>query len=210
MDGNRRWAKKNSVSLLESYNKGADNLAQIAIVASNTNAKTLNVFAFSLENMKRSDVEKKIINTVLNDCLDNKFGFLLENDIKLRIIGNRSFFDKSTLKKIENIEKITAECNKMTLNICFYYSGKWDILNAISSLKDKNNISENDIVNALALPELDLCIRVSGEQRVSNFALWQLSYAEIFFSSTLWPDFSSTELLSILNKYQNTNRRFGQ
>lgn len=213
MDGNRRWAKKNHTTLLESYNTGANTLSFIAKECTQ-HASTLSVFAFSLENMNRPKNEIKIINQVLNDTLDNKFSFLHENQIKFQLIGNKTLLKDNTLRKIEKLEQDTQHFTKMTLNVCFYYSGKWDIANAINKINNTTTnyqeITEENIQKNLSISNIDLCIRVSGETRLSNFAIWQNAYSEIFFSSTLWPDFTTNELIQIIEEYKKKNRRFGK
>jgi undecaprenyl diphosphate synthase len=179
----------------------------------------LTVFAFSSENWRRPPEEVGFLMKLFLKSLRGEVGRLAENGIQLRLIGDLSQFDQSIQEMIAFSEEKTAHCNDLTLTIAANYGGRWDILQATREMLRANPNIEADAVTEDLLqpylsmayaPEPDLFIRTGGEQRVSNFLLWQLAYTELYFTDTLWPDFTATDLQAAFNWFSQRERRFGR
>lgn len=220
MDGNGRWAKKRSLPVASGHKAGVETLRAVLSACERNQVKALTLFAFSSENWSRPALEVKALMLLFSSYLDNEVEQLHQRDVRLRFIGRRDRFDKSLLKKIDYAEQKTRNNRSFTLSLAVDYGGRWDILQAAQSLarqietgeRKASDIDEQAFHQALSLSDLpnpDLLIRTSGEQRISNFMLWQLAYAELYFTDVLWPDFGEQELEQAIKCYQQRDRRFG-
>ena len=217
MDGNGRWAKKNNLQVKEGHTKGVLALKEIVKESVNQNIESLTVFAFSTENWKRPKSEVKAINNLIVNSINNELDELIEQKVKVRFFGDYSNFGKKTFEKIEFAhEKSLINKPKLRLNIALGYGGKMDIINIakeVSRLKIKtSDINDNTISELSQVPEsnIDLLIRTGGDTRISNFLLYQIAYSEIHFVKKLWPDYSKLDFKRNINKYFNSERRFGE
>lgn len=221
MDGNGRWAKARGLSRIAGHSEGSKRIKEIVKAAKEAGVKILTVFAFSTENWDRPKNEIAMLFSYLNDFLNNYKKELEKQNIKLRIIGRRDKLDKNTIKKIEEVEKATSGNDGFIFNIAIDYGGRWDILEAVkkvladfeSSKITKEQITEEYFKNYLELsnlPDPELLIRTSGEERISNFLLWNLAYTELYFPDICWPDFTKEELTKAIEVYSKRERRFGK
>ncbi len=221
MDGNRRWAKKRFLPSVKGHANGAEVLKSISLYCNKIGLKYLTVYAFSTENWKRSEEEvgglmrlfKKYLKDVISEI------FKLEN-IKIEFIGNISVLPLEIKELISKIEKESSKNTGMTLTIAFNYGGREEIRSAVESLVQDTvsgkialqDISEMELskrMYAPGHPDIDLIIRTAGEQRISNFMLWESAYAEFYFTDVLWPDFNEAELHKAFEEYSSRTRRFG-
>ena len=215
MDGNGRWAKKNKKLRTFGHTAGATSLKKIIEFSLQINLNHLSVYAFSSENWKRPKKEVEFLLNLLNTQLISELNRSKKQGIRIKIIGSRKNLNHKILTAIDNIETHTKKCTKLNLNIFINYGSREEITNAVKKIIEKNEntpiteemISKNLYTSTICDP--DLLIRTSGEKRISNFLLWQLSYTELFFSEILWPDFTPTDLLKIIIDFQNRKRRFG-
>ena len=220
MDGNRRWAKKNNLSTPQGHKEGAENLKRIAKFANKIGIKHLTVYAFSTENWKRTKEEVGALMLLLQKYLEE---FLSSDDfenIKVNMLGNIADLDTGLQKSINKIIEKTKNNTGLVLNIAFNYGGRDEIVRAVRKIAEdvKENkinvedINEQTISNSLYTAgqlEPDLLIRTSGEQRLSNFLLWQLAYTEFYFVQKYWPDFSEQDLDEAISVFEKRNRKFG-
>jgi len=213
MDGNGRWAGRQDKKRAYGHEEGAKNVRTITEYASKIGIKYLTLYAFSTENWKRPKSEVAFLMKLLANFLKKELEVLKENNIRFEVIGDISKFSTSLQKSILHVKKETSTCSGMTQVLAINYGARDEITRAVNiAIKNAKKIDENDISQLLDtknLPDVDLLIRTGGDQRLSNFLLWQAAYAELFFTSTLWPDFSSGELEAILLKYKTTTRKFG-
>ena len=220
LDGNGRWAKKRGLPRTAGHQEGAMNVREITKLCANIGIKALTVYAFSTENWKRPDEEVKFLMKLPIRFFDEFAPELVENNIRLNVIGNIDELPKDLQQKILEITNLTKDNTKMTLTIALNYGSQDEIKQAIKSIAtdvkngdlEVEDINETVIENYLMtsdLPPLDLMIRTSGELRISNYLLWQLAYAELYFTSIAWPDFKEEQLYEALLDYQKRNRRFG-
>ncbi|WP_373766432.1 polyprenyl diphosphate synthase [Glaesserella sp.] len=220
MDGNGRWAKQQGKLRIFGHQNGVKAVRAAVNFAASHQIKVLTLYAFSSENWSRPDAEVSALMTLFMKALDSEVKKLHKNNIRLRIIGDKSRFSESLQKRIRQSEELTANNTGLILNIAANYGGYWDIVNAAQQLAVKvklGEISVDDITverfqQALSTedqPQVDLLIRTSGEQRISNFLLWQIAYAELYFSPVLWPDFNETDFAQAVEAYQQRERRFG-
>ena len=220
MDGNRRWAYKQNLSTQSGHDKGSRMIQGVAERAYERGVKWLTLFAFSSENWKRSSLELKGIMTVLYHYLKNEFHVLQENNIKLRVIGDLSGFSDDIRELLDQSVLKTAKNTGLNLTIALGYGGQADIAQAAIQIAklaasgelDPAKISENDVkthMMAAALPAVDLLLRTGGEQRISNFLLWDAAYAELMFSDVMWPDFTPQMLDDVLDQFEQRDRRYG-
>lgn len=220
MDGNGRWAKKRKMPRTFGHQKGSENLKNMAIVCNDLGIKALSVYAFSTENWKRPKAEIDYLMALPKEFEETFKGKFKENNIRVIFSGRRDRFPKDVVELIERVEEKTKERTGLILNICFDYGSYTEILEAtkeIASDYKKGVIKLEDIDSDLMtshlytkeLPHLDLMIRTSGEERLSNFLLWQLAYSELYFAKKHWPAFNRKELLKALDDFQKRNRRFG-
>ena len=221
MDGNGRWAKKRYMPRLVGHKKGVETARKIIRCCSNLGIECLTLFAFSSENWKRPKEEVNGLMSLFISALEREAQALLRNQVKLKFIGDISHLPEKLQTAIADVEALTTECTGMTLLIAANYGGRWDIMQSVQKIVENvqlgdlqaNNINENTIADYLsthAVPQLDLFIRTGGEIRVSNFLLWQLAYAELYFSKSYWPDFSEDRLMEAIADYSNRQRRFGK
>ena len=217
MDGNGRWAKKNNLQIKEGHARGVSALKEIVKESVNQNIESLTVYAFSTENWKRPKPEVKAINNLIVNSINNELDELIEQKVKVRFFGDYSNFGKKTYEKIKFAEeKSFSNKPKLRLNVALGYGGKMDIINIareVSRLKIKSsNIDEHTISELSQVPEsnIDLLIRTGGDTRISNFLLYQIAYSEIHFVKKLWPDYSKQDFKRNINKYFNSERRFGE
>ena len=217
MDGNGRWAKKNNLQIKEGHAKGVLALKEIVKESVNQNIESLTVFAFSTENWKRPKSEVKAINNLIVNSINNELDELIEQKVKVKFFGDYSNFGKKTFEKIEFAhEKSLIDKPKLRLNVALGYGGKMDIINIareVSRLKIKaSDINDHTISELSQVPEesIDLLIRTGGDTRISNFLLYQIAYSEIHFVKKLWPDYSKQDFKRNINKYFNSERRFGE
>ena len=217
MDGNGRWAKKNNLQIKEGHARGVSALKEIVKESVNQNIESLTVYAFSTENWKRPKSEVKAINNLIVNSINNELDELIEQNVKVRFFGDYSNFGKKTYEKIKFAEeKSFSNKPKLRLNVALGYGGKMDIINIareVSRLKIKASDINDHIINELSqVPEssIDLLIRTGGDTRISNFLLYQIAYSEIHFVRKLWPDYSKKDFKRNINKYFNSERRFGE
>ena len=220
LDGNGRWAKKRLLPRVMGHKEGAKNIATIANHAKKIGISHLTVFCFSTENWNRpKDEVDFLMNLPLEYYYKNKEK-IIDSNIRIKVIGRRDRFKPELLNVINDVELSTIKNNELVLTICLDYGSYDEITTAVkniaSQVKNNNldieNITPELIENNLFTkdyPKLDLLIRTSGEIRISNFLLWQLGYAELYFTNTLWPDFNEKELEKAIKDYQSRNRRFG-
>ena len=221
MDGNNRWAKERRLPGLAGHKAGVDCVRSTIEGCIESGVEVLTLFAFSSENWKRPPLEVKGLMELFKIALDREAKRLVNNNIRLRVIGDKSAFSTSLQKKIEKVETLTAHYTGLQLNIAANYGGRWDIVNAAKRMAEQcvqNNLSPDDITEDLfssavtlnGLPDPDLCIRTGGEKRISNFLIWQFAYTELYFSDAYWPDLDKSHLLAAINDFGCRQRRFGR
>lgn len=216
MDGNGRWAKNKLLPRLVGHNKGLDSVKKIIECSIKYKIKTLTLYAFSTENWKRPIKEVEGLLKLFSQSISKESKKIHSNDIRLKFIGDVSILTKTLQEKIKKIEKETSRNSSLILNIALNYGGRLDIINSVNNFYKnkikKIKINEKNITNGLytkGQPDVDLLIRTGGEQRISNFLLWQIAYAELYFSKKLWPDFNEKVFVDALYFFQNTERKFG-
>ena len=214
MDGNGRWAKERGQNRTKGHEKGAEAIRGITTYcAAHPTIETATFYAFSTENWKRPKLEVEFLMKLLDKYLRNELKTYQKHNVRFKAIGNISQFSKALQKRIKETEELTKNNKNLTQLLALNYGGRLEIVDTVNRLikNGKKEISEEDISTTLQTPysDIDLLIRTSGEQRISNFLLWQLSYSELFFTKTLWPDFTSEELDAIIQKYKDRHRRFG-
>lgn len=221
MDGNTRWAENNNLDKNDGHKEGVKKARLAVEFFLENKIKNLTLFAFSTENWGREKKEVKALLKLFLEAINEQTPDLIKNKVKLNFIGEISRFDKALINKIKSSQTKTSKyVSKMSLNIAISYGGRWDIEQALKSivkdiLKRKikvKNIDESLIDNYLStslIPDPDLIIRSAGEQRISNFFLWQAAYSEIYFSKKLWPDFNERDFKKALDEYAKRKRKFG-
>ena len=221
MDGNGRWAKLKNKPRIFGHKNGVNSVRETIEACGDIGVKYLTLYAFSTENWNRPKLEVKTLMALLVSSLKKELKILQKNNIKLNTIGNINDLPKSAQKELEEVIEKTKNNTALTLTLALSYGSRDEIVNVIKNISKKvvNNelqieeINENIINNHLytfSLPDVDFLIRTSGEQRISNFLLWQIAYAEMYFTSTLWPDFKKENLFNAVLEYQNRERRFGK
>ena len=218
MDGNRRWASARRLPSALGHASGARRVRQIVEACSARGIRYLTLFAFSTENWKRPADEVSSLMRLFLHYLQKEASDMHAKDVRLKIIGDRSGFDARLQALMVNVEAMTANNKKITLTIAANYGGRWDVMQAVQAWQAANPALNVAAMNEAAwrlhlsmayAPDPDLIIRTGGESRISNFMLWQAAYTELFFTDTLWPDFSPLELNKALHWYQARDRRFG-
>jgi len=212
MDGNGRWAELQGKKRVKGHEAGAKIVKEITTYCSkHQEIERLTLYAFSTENWKRPRLEVEFLMKLLDNYLKKELKSYLENNVRFEPIGDLRAFSKSLQKTIKNIKEKTAHCDGLVQSLALNYGAKDEMLRTINKLKDsKDDITEAMISNSLDCKyDVDLLIRTGGDHRLSNFLLWQSSYAELFFCDMLWPDFNSQELEKILDKFNKVERRFG-
>jgi undecaprenyl diphosphate synthase len=221
MDGNGRWAKKQGLFRAIGHENGTKAVREIVEACAEIKIDYLTLYAFSTENWNRPKLEVETLMRLLVSSLKKEIKTLTENDIKLNAIGNLDALPKKAKTELLDVIDRTSNNKRMTLTLALSYGSREEIVKTIQEIshKVKNNlispseIDEETINNHLYtrdLPDVDLLIRTSGEQRISNFLLWQIAYAELFFTETLWPDYRKNHLFEAILNYQNRERRFGK
>ncbi|MFT4967802.1 MAG: undecaprenyl diphosphate synthase [Candidatus Deianiraeaceae bacterium] len=209
MDGNRRWATTNNKQHDAGHRVGAKSLMQLCKNFYRYNIKWLTVYAFSNENGRRSDIEKQRLFSMLEEYLDGDIKKLQEKQIKVQFIGDFSIFSIETQEKILNINNFIVHDSHYTLTVALNYGGRQEICYAASTTNGL--LTEKEFQTRLYsnIPDVDLLIRTGGMQRISNFLLWQITYAELYFTQCLWPDFNHNEFQNALEFYSIQKRNFG-
>ena len=213
MDGNGRWASKRFLPRIAGHKQGVDVLKRTVRSCALRGVKVLTVFAFSSENWKRPADEVSGLMDILVVALNRELNQLKKEGVQLRFIGARGGLSERVQQSLLAAERETAENHTLTLNICFNYGGRWDIVNAAQTLSAAGEtITEESLARELstfATGDPDLIVRTGGEMRLSNFLLWQSAYSELFFSEVLWPDFDEVALDAAIQAYASRERRFG-
>ncbi len=220
MDGNGRWAKEKGKPRVFGHKNGVKAVRRTISTAAQLGIKAITLFAFSSENWRRPEEEVGVLMELFLTVLSSEVKKLHRNNLRLRVIGNISRFNERLQAKIAQAEELTANNTGMVVNIAANYGGKWDITEATKRIAEQvaagklspSDITEDVIKQNLTmndLPEVDLLIRTSGECRISNFMLWQLAYAEFYFTETYWPDFNDDSLVEAVTWFINRERRFG-
>ena len=219
MDGNGRWATKRFMPRVAGHSEGLEAVRKIVEECVRQNVQYLTLFAFSSENWRRPPEEVGFLTKLFLKSLRREVDRLAENNIRLKMIGDLSRFGTAITEMVEFSEDKTKDCKRLTLTIAANYGGRWDILQAMQKALITNpHLQATDLTESLLLPHLsmayapepDLFIRTGGEQRVSNFLLWQLAYTELYFTDALWPDFDATQLQAAFAWYAQRERRFGR
>ena len=221
MDGNGRWAKKRKLPRFVGHKAGVEAVRNIVKYCANKSIKVLTLFAFSSENWRRPEKEVGLLMELLYTALSHEVYKLHTNNVKLRIIGERSAFSEKLYNKLASAEELTKDNTGLNLVVAVNYGGRWDITQAVKKIGENvasGTLEPQEITSELVasylslndLPEPDLFIRTGGEQRASNFLLWQLAYTELFFTEVLWPDFSAEMLEQALYSFSTRQRRFGR
>ena len=222
MDGNGRWAKQRLMPRMIGHRAGVKSVRRAIQYCIKNNIAVLSLFAMSVENfLCRPESEVQFLISLLSDSLKRNLEELHQQNIRIRVAGNLSVFGAALQEKIHEAETLTQHNTRLTLVIALHYSGRWDILQAAQKLAqhaiDNNlnpcTLTEKDFSHYLCLhdlPEPDLMVRTSGEQRISNFMLWQFAYTELYFTDTLWPDFDEAVFTDAIATFQKRERRFGK
>jgi undecaprenyl diphosphate synthase len=218
MDGNGRWAKKRFLPRVAGHKRGVETVRKVVRACLDRGVEYLTLFAFSSENWRRPAEEVSFLMGLFLRSLDQEVARVRDNGIRLKVVGDLSRFDTPLVDLIRRSEQLTENNTRLTLSICANYGGRWDIMQAVNRMmaahpEKAGTYQEEDLAPWLALsyaPEPDLFIRTGGEQRVSNFLLWQLAYTELHFTDVLWPAFDSHAFQRALDSYQHRERRFGR
>jgi len=221
MDGNGRWAQRNGLPRVAGHRRGVDAVKQLVRGCGQRGVPYLTLFAFSSENWKRPKSEVKLLIELLTSTLENEVRKLDQSNVRLRIIGDLRQFSSRIRLLVRNAEELTSKNTALNLTVAVNYGGRWDIAEAcriIAHRVARGELNANDIgadivaqhLSTHFLPEPDLFIRTGGEQRISNFLLWQLAYTEFYFIDVLWPDFSDHDLANAVKSFAGRQRRFGR
>lgn len=221
MDGNQRWAREQRLSCAAGHRAGADNVRRVAKICVETGVRYLTLFAFSTENWRRPPKEISLLMKLLKTVLQADINELHDAGIKLRIIGDRARFSAEVQSLMDYAERLTQDNTQMDMQLAVNYGGRWDMVTTMKTIAEvlaRGDLAPGDIdeklverFTALAgVPPLDLCIRTGGEHRLSNFLLWDLAYAELYFTPTYWPDFDASALQQALSVFSDRDRRYGR
>lgn len=217
MDGNGRWARRRRLPRIAGHRRGAEAVRATVRACAERGIEYLTLFAFSSENWRRPAEEVALLMKLFQTALEREVDELRANGVRLKVVGDTRRFDPKIRRLIERGEQLTAANRRLTLTIAANYGGRWDILQAMNRLLKENpsvrEVPEEMLTPCLAMsyaPEPDLFIRTGGEQRISNFLLWQLAYTELYFTDTLWPDFDAAALDAAIASYRGRERRFGR
>lgn len=220
MDGNGRWARRRFLPRAEGHRRGVETVRRVIEAAVAADIQYLTLFAFSSENWRRPAEEVEALMRLFATALKREAREMKEHGVRLRVAGDLSGFSEEIQKSIAESEAMTSHCDKMVLTICANYGGRWEIVSAVQKIlkthpelaQTPEKITEDMISQNMAIdwaPEVDLMIRTGGEQRISNFILWQAAYAELFVSQVFWPDYRKEDLQLALDWYAQRERRFG-
>lgn len=217
MDGNGRWATKRFMPRVAGHGKGVETVRTIVETCVDRGVEFLTLFAFSSENWRRPADEVSLLMRLFMTALEREVSKMHANGIRLKVVGDLTRFDAKLRELIASAERRTANNTRLTVTVCANYGGRWDIMQAVSKMVAANpgitEFSEEELTPHLSMayaPEPDLFIRTGGEERISNFLLWQLAYTEFYFTETYWPDFDGTALDLAIASYQQRERRFGR
>jgi undecaprenyl diphosphate synthase len=221
MDGNGRWAKQQGFLRAFGHENGTKSVRLTVECCAKLGIENLTLYAFSTENWNRPKIEVDTLMKLLISSLKNELSTLTQNNIKLQSIGNLDLLPQSAQKELKSVMEQTQNNTRMTLTLALSYGAREELLQAIKTIssKVKNNIISTDAIDESIinehlythnLPDVDLLIRTSGEHRISNFLLWQIAYAELYFTDVLWPDFKEEDLYEAILSYQKRERRFGK
>ncbi len=219
MDGNGRWAKARGRERVYGHVEGVESVRACTEAAVEAGVKYLSLYAFSEENWNRPEAEVNRLMELMMEAIHNEVKTLLDNGVRFVVLGNRARLSDKLNAAIDRLMEKTAGCTRMTLIVFLSYSGKWDILQAMkraAAEKGAEGIQDMDIADfdqylvTAGIPDPDLLIRTSGEQRISNYLLWQCAYTEFVFTNTLWPDFRKPEFRAALETYASRDRRYGK
>jgi undecaprenyl diphosphate synthase len=218
MDGNGRWARKRHLPRVAGHRKGAEAVRATVRGCAEQGVEYLTLFAFSSENWRRPPDEVSFLMDLFVSALEQEVAKLHENGIRFRVVGALERFEPRIQELITHAETLTRDNTRLTLTVAANYGGRWDLMQACKRLiaerpEIAQTFTEDDIASRLVMhyaPEPDLFIRTGGEQRISNFLLWQLAYTELYFTDTLWPDFDATALDEAIYSYRRRERRFGR
>jgi undecaprenyl diphosphate synthase len=217
MDGNGRWARQRLLPRIAGHRRGVEAVRAAVSACAERGVEYLTLFAFSSENWRRPAEEVALLMQLFQAALASEVEKLHRNGVRLKVIGDTRRFDPKIIRLVEQGERLTADNRRLTLTIAANYGGRWDIMQALTRLMKEHpsttEIREDALAPYLAMsyaPEPDLFIRTGGEQRISNFLLWQLAYTELYFSETLWPDFDAAALDAAIASYRSRERRFGR
>ena len=217
MDGNGRWARARRLPRIAGHRRGVEAVRATVRACAERGVEFLTLFAFSSENWRRPAEEVALLMQLFQAALSSEVEKLHKSGVRLKVVGDTERFGPKIRRLIERGERLTAENRRLTLTVAANYGGRWDILQALSRLMKEGpaleEIREDLLSPYLAMsyaPEPDLFIRTGGEQRISNFLLWQLAYAELYFTETLWPDFGAAALDEAIASYRRRERRFGR
>jgi undecaprenyl diphosphate synthase len=215
-DGNGRWAKERGLPRVYGHKEGMKRVREVVECARELGIKALSLYAFSSENWRRPREEIEFLMKLLREFLKSEVSRLVDNDIRFVASGQISGLPTPIQSEIEKVEQETFENKSLILNVCLNYGGRGEIVNAVKEMIKKGLRPEaideatfSTFLYTKGMPELDLLIRTSGEFRVSNFFLWQLAYAEVYFTPVLWPDFRKRDFLAAISNFQSRERRFG-
>ena len=217
MDGNGRWAQGRNLPRIEGHRAGIKSVQEIVETSARMGVQVLTLYAFSKENWKRPKREVSAVFRILEQYLKKEYKIMLENNLRLRVLGQREGLPDGVLKELDRVERMTLDNSRMIVALALNYGGRTEILDAVKSILADDRLAPADIDEGLfsgrlytaGLPDPDLVIRTSGEMRVSNFLLWQIAYAEIWTTPTYWPDFRRRDFFQAVLEYQKRERRFG-
>mgnify|MGYP000386588541 CR=1 FL=1 len=214
MDGNGRWAMKRGLPRIFGHRAGVKTVKKIVETAAKIGIKCLSLYAFSTENWRRPQKEIQALFNLLRQYIKKEEKNLMKNNIKLVVSGDISKIDKKTSFALQNLVNKLKNNTGLIVNLCINYGGRQEIVSAVNKIisagiKSVDEKKFEEFLYTKDLPELDLLIRTSGEQRISNFMLWQIAYTELYFTKTLWPDFTPEEFVLAIKDFQSRERRFG-
>lgn len=217
LDGNGRWARRRHLPRFAGHKRGVEAVRRVVTACAERGVGFLTLFAFSSENWRRPEEEVSLLMRLFVTALEREVSKMHANNIRLKVVGDLSRFDQKLQDMIANAERKTANNTRMTVTVCANYGGRWDIMQAIGKMVAEHpgatDFSEEQLAPYLSMayaPEPDLFIRTGGEERISNFLLWQLAYTELHFTDTYWPDFNAERLDEAIASYQGRERRFGR
>ncbi len=221
MDGNGRWAKSKGLDRIFGHREGVDSVDKVMEAASDLGVKYITLYAFSTENWNRPEMEVNALMEILSEALKKYIEKISKNNVRLMVIGDKSRLSKVTLSNLSEAEKMTEKNTGLTMVLAISYSSRWEILEATKRIASEvksgalsvDEIDEQLFSNRLAtagIPDPDLLIRTSGELRISNFLMWQLSYSELYFTPVSWPEFKKEQFFEAIIDYQKRERRFGK
>ena len=221
MDGNGRWAKSKGLDRIFGHREGVDSVDKVMEAASDLGVKYITLYAFSTENWNRPEMEVNALMEILSEALKKYIEKISKNNVRLMVIGDKSRLSQVTLSNLSEAERMTEKNAGLTMVLAISYSSRWEILEATKRIASEvkagtlsvDDIDEKVFSNHLAtagIPDPDLLIRTSGELRISNFLMWQLSYSELYFTPVSWPEFKKEQFLEAIIDYQKRERRFGK